>query len=156
MLTRLQCPEEVPIHRLFPCESGHGIGADWEGTVPQNSETARSNHTCDSVANWKYYFGTAPKVKMDPPSEDSRGTGILDDSHHRIRSQVMSNTGDKVKEEIHDAAEKVKDAAHNVAEKTKDAAHDVGKKVKDATHNVAEKTKDVAHDVGEKIKDAGR
>ena len=78
----------------------------------------------------------------------------------------MSNTGDKMKEGIHDAAEKVEDVAHNVgekvkdaghkvAEKTKDAAHDVGEKIKDAAHNVSEKTKEVVHNVGEKIKDAG-
>ena len=36
----------------------------------------------------------------------------------------MSNTGDKLKEGIHDAGAQVKDAAHAVAEKTKDAAHE--------------------------------
>ena len=50
----------------------------------------------------------------------------------------MSNTGEKMKEGIHDAAEKVKDAGHKVAEKTKAAAHDVGQKIKEATHSVAE------------------
>jgi len=68
----------------------------------------------------------------------------------------MSNTSDKMKEGIHDAAEKVKDVAHDVGEKVKDAAHDVAEKTKDAAHNVAEKTKDIVRNVGEKIKDAGR
>src|SRR5208282_1334328 len=82
--------------------------------------------------------------------------GFFCDSHHRIRSQLMSNTSDKMKEGIHDAAEKVKDVAHNVGEKVKDAAHNVAEKTKDAAHNVAEKTKDIVRNVGEKIKDAGR
>src|SRR5271166_3519260 len=101
-------------------------------------------------------WGGEEKVKMAPPCEDSPGMGFFVCYYHRIRSQVMATTSDKMKEGIHDAAEKVKDAAHNVAEKTKDVAHDVGTKVKDAAHNVAEKTKDVVHNVGEKIKDAGR
>src|SRR5271166_2485608 len=112
-------------------------------------------------------WGGEEKVKMAPPCEDSPGMGFFVCYYHRIRSQVMATTSDKVKEGIHDAAEKVKDVAHNVGEKAKDAAHNVaektkyvahnvGKKVKDAAHNVAEKTKDVVHNVGEKIRDAGR
>src|SRR5271157_5054387 len=101
-------------------------------------------------------WGGELKVKGAPLREVSRGRAFFRDSHHRIRSQLMSNTSDKMKEGIHDAAEKVKDVAHNVGEKVKDAAHDVAEKTKDAAHNVAEKTKDVVHNVGEKIKDAGR
>jgi gas vesicle protein len=98
-------------------------------------------------------WGGELKVEVALLREDSRGR-VFFDPRHRSRSQVMSDTSDKMKDGIHDAAVKVKDAAHNVAEKTEDAAHDVGVKVKDAAHNVAEKTKDVVHNVGEKIKDA--
>ena len=37
---------------------------------------------------------------------------VFHDSHHRCRSQLMSNANDKVKDGIHDAAEKTKDTAH--------------------------------------------
>jgi hypothetical protein len=70
-------------------------------------------------------------VKVALPRESSRGRAFFD-AHRRDRSQVMSNTVDKVKEGIHDDAVKVKDAAHHVAEKTKDVVHHVGEKIKDA------------------------
>ena len=35
----------------------------------------------------------------------------------------MSNTSDKLKEDMHAGAEKVKDVAHDFAAKTKDAVH---------------------------------
>jgi hypothetical protein len=56
------------------------------------------------------------------------------------RSFSMSDTKDKIKEGIDDAASKAKQATEKVVDKTKDAAHDAGEKVKEAGQYIKDKS----------------
>ena len=66
-------------------------------------------------------WGGELKVKVAATARTFARTGFSMILTIETGARVMSNTGDKVKEGIHDAAEKVKDVAHNVGEKVKDA-----------------------------------
>jgi hypothetical protein len=63
-----------------------------------------------------------------------------DDAGVSLQELFMSDTKDKVKESIDNAADKAKKATETVVDKTKDAAHTVGEKVKEAGQAIKDKT----------------
>jgi hypothetical protein len=95
-----------------------------------HSVCSHKSSKCDII----FAFGTlfaCLNSDMWPPTDDA---GVS------LQELFMSDTKDKVKESIDNAADKAKKATETVVDKTKDAAHRVGEKVKEAGQAIKDKT----------------